>query len=88
MNGNMDPKTAETFEQKIEEAIADIIVKMGLKKLPLLPARQTMHLMAKAAVTVYEAAVENRLERRLRHNAVPEIITDNEAGQPGLLVFA
>jgi hypothetical protein len=34
---------------------------MGLKKLPLLPARRhTMHLMAKAAVAVYEAAVENR----------------------------
>jgi len=28
--------------------------------LPLLPSQQTMHLMAKAAVTVYEAAVENQ----------------------------
>jgi hypothetical protein len=60
----MDPKTVETLEQKIEEAIAEIIVTMGLKKLPLLPARQTMRQMAKAAVTVYEAAVENRLEVR------------------------
>jgi hypothetical protein len=33
---------------------------MGLKKLPLLPARRTMRLMPNAAVTVYEAAVENR----------------------------
>jgi hypothetical protein len=33
---------------------------MGLKKLPLLPSRHTMHLMAKAAVTVYEAAVDNQ----------------------------
>jgi hypothetical protein len=32
---------------------------MGLKKLPLLPARHAMHLMAKAAVTVYKAAVED-----------------------------
>lgn len=55
----MDPKTVEKLEEKIEEAIAEIIVKMGLKKLPLLLARHTMHLMAKAAVTVYEAAVEN-----------------------------
>ena len=39
---------------------AGVIVGMGLKKLPLLPSRQTMHLMAKAAVTVYEAAVENQ----------------------------
>jgi len=30
---------------------------MGLKKLPLLPYRRTMHLMAKAVVTVYESAV-------------------------------
>jgi hypothetical protein len=45
---------------RIEEAIAEIIVKMGLKRLPLLPARHTMHLMAKAAVTVYEAALANQ----------------------------
>jgi hypothetical protein len=56
----MDPRTVEKLEEKIEEAIAYVILTMGLKKLPLLPARHTMHLMAKAAVTVYEAAVENR----------------------------
>jgi hypothetical protein len=56
----MDQKTVGKLEQKIEESIAEIIVKMGLKKLPLLPARHTMHLMAKAAVTVYEAAVANQ----------------------------
>ena len=54
----MDRKTVDRLEEKLEEAIAEIIV-MGLKKLPLLPARQTMHLMAKAAVTVYETAVES-----------------------------
>ncbi len=43
------------------EAIAEIIVKMGLMKLP---ACHTMHLMAKAAVTVYEAAVENHREEQ------------------------
>jgi hypothetical protein len=56
----MDPKIVEKLEEKIEEAIAEVIVKMGLKKLPFLLARHTMHLMAKAAVTVYEAAVDNR----------------------------
>ena len=56
----MLPKTDEKLEGKIEEAIAEIIVKLGVRKLPLLPSRHTMHLMAKAAVTVYEAAVENR----------------------------
>jgi hypothetical protein len=35
----MDPKIVEKLEEKIEEAIASIIVKTGLKKLPhLLPA--------------------------------------------------
>lgn len=55
----MDQKTVEKLESKIEDAIAQVIISMGLKRLPLLPARHTMHLMAKAAVTVYEAAVEN-----------------------------
>jgi hypothetical protein len=59
----MDQKTVEKLEEKIEEAIAQVMTTMGLKKLPLLPSRRTMHLMAKAAVAVYEAAVENqRLE--------------------------
>ena len=55
----MDTKTVDNLEGKIEEAIAEIIVKMGVRKLPLLPSRHTMHLMAKAAIAVYEAAVEN-----------------------------
>ena len=49
----MDQKTIEKLEGKTEEAIAEIIVKMGLKKLSLLAARHTMHLMAKALVAVY-----------------------------------
>ncbi|MBL8815493.1 MAG: hypothetical protein JNL58_05655 [Planctomyces sp.] len=57
---SLNPRTVEKLEEKIEDAIAEIIIKMGLNKLPLLPARHTMHLMAKAAVTVYEAAVENQ----------------------------
>jgi hypothetical protein len=55
----MDPKTVEKLEGKIQEAIVEIMVKLGLKRLPLLPSHQTMHLMAKAAIAVYEAAVEN-----------------------------
>jgi hypothetical protein len=53
-------KAVRNLEQKTEEAIAGVIVRMGLKNLPLLPSQQTMHLMAKAAVAVYEAAVENQ----------------------------
>lgn len=55
----MDPKTVEKLEEKIAEAIAEVFVKMGLKKLPLLPSHHTQHLMAKAAVAVYESAAEN-----------------------------
>ena len=62
----MDQKTVEQLEGKIEEAIAEIIVKMGLKRLPILPTRHTMHLMAKASVTVYEAAVENQRREESR----------------------
>jgi hypothetical protein len=54
----MDHETVDQLEKELEEAIAGAIVRMGLKKLPLLPDRSTMHLMAKAAVAVYEAAVE------------------------------
>lgn len=56
----MEPKTVEKLEDKIEDAIAEVVVKMGLRKLPLLPSRHTFQMMAKAAVAVYEAAVENR----------------------------
>ena len=56
----MEPKVFHKLEQELEDAIAEIIVRMELKKLPLLPTRHTMHLMAKAAVTVYETAVENQ----------------------------
>ena len=56
----LDPKTVRRLEEKLEDAIAEVIVTMGLGRLPLLPARRTMHLMAKAAVSVYEAAVDNQ----------------------------
>ncbi len=56
----MDQKNVRKLEEKLEDAIAEVIAGMSLKKLPLLPSQQTTHLMAKAAVTVYEAAVENQ----------------------------
>jgi MinD-like ATPase involved in chromosome partitioning or flagellar assembly len=54
----MDQKTVRKLEKKLYEAIADVICKMGLKKLPLLPSQSTMEKMAKAAVAVYEEAVK------------------------------
>jgi hypothetical protein len=55
----MDEKTVRKLENRIEKAILEAISDTGLKRLPLLPSQLTMHLMAKAAVAVYEAAVEN-----------------------------
>ena len=57
---SMDAQIVEKLEEKTEEAIAEVVAKMGLKKLPLVPSRHTIQMMAKAAVAVYEAAVENR----------------------------
>jgi hypothetical protein len=56
----MEPKTVEKLEGKLEKAIAEVVVQMGLKRLPLMPSQHTFQMMAKAAVAVYEAAVENR----------------------------
>ena len=55
----MEQQIVKKLEREIEEAIVEVITKMGLKRLPLLPSHQTIHLMSKAAVTVYETAVEN-----------------------------
>jgi hypothetical protein len=58
----MDPKTIKKLEEKIEESTAEVVMKMGLMKLPLLPSRHTFHMMAKATVAVYESTVEKRPE--------------------------
>lgn len=60
----MDQKTVHKLEKKLYEAIADVICEMGLKKLPLLPPQSTMETMAKAAVAVYEEAVEEHEKNR------------------------
>jgi len=56
---SMDQKTVRQLEKRITQAVLEVITDMGLRSPPLLPSQQTMHLMAKAAVAVYEAAVEN-----------------------------
>src|SRR3984893_11722206 len=38
----MDQKTVEKLEGKLKEAIAEVIVRMGLKRLPLLPSDHTI----------------------------------------------
>ena len=54
----MDQRTVDRLEREIEQAIAEIITRLGLKKLPLLPSQKTLRMMAKAAVAVYERAVD------------------------------
>jgi hypothetical protein len=54
----MDKKKAAKLERHLEKAIIETIVRLGLKNLPLLPAHRTMKEMAKAAVAVYEKAVD------------------------------
>jgi malic enzyme len=60
MGTEMDAKTTRKLERELEQAIAGIVARLGFRKLPLLPSQHTMHLMAKAAVAVYKAAVENQ----------------------------
>jgi hypothetical protein len=67
---SLDEKTVRKLEKRIEKAIVEVICDMGLRSLPLLPSGQTMHLMAKAAVAVYEAAVENHDRRRIPEEPV------------------
>lgn len=55
----MDEKSVRMLERRIEKAVLEVISDMGLKRLPLLPSQQTFHLMAKDAVAVYEAGVQN-----------------------------
>jgi hypothetical protein len=56
----MDHKIVAKLEDNVAPAIAEVIVRLSLKRLPLLPSKVTMHQMAKAAVAVYEAAVDNQ----------------------------
>ena len=55
----MTGEMIEKLEDQIEEAL-DLVIGKSKKSLPLFPSRETLHLMAKAAVTVYEAAIANQ----------------------------
>jgi hypothetical protein len=54
----MDRRTVGRLEREVEQAIAGAVTRLGLKKLPLIPSQKAMHLMAKAAVAVYEAEAD------------------------------
>ena len=50
----MEPNTVEMLERKLKEAIAEVIIKLGLKRLPLLPSDHTINMMPKASALVVE----------------------------------
>jgi hypothetical protein len=55
----MDQKVVRALEEDLEGAIRDVIAKkVKAGRAPVLPGDRVIHLMAKAAVTVYETAVE------------------------------
>ena len=56
----MNPILIEQLEDLLEQAIADALESKKLKKLPVKPRRAITHLMAKAAVAVYEGVVEGK----------------------------
>ena len=56
----MKPNIVEKLEELLEQAIADALDSKKLKKLPVKPRKQITHLMAKAAVAVYEGVVEGK----------------------------
>lgn len=54
----MDQKKARKLEQELVKAIVEIVCRLGLRRLPLLPSLKTMQEMARAAVAVYEAEMD------------------------------
>ena len=56
----MKPDLIEKLEELLEQTIADALESKKLKKLPVKPRREITHLMAKAAVAVYEGVVEGK----------------------------
>ena len=56
----MKPDLVEQLEELLEQAIADTLESKKLKKLPVKPRWEITLLMAKAAVAVYEGAVEGK----------------------------
>jgi hypothetical protein len=55
----MEQKAVSALEEDLESAIVSVIMRaVKGRRIPVLPSQRTIHLMAKAAVVVYETAVE------------------------------
>jgi hypothetical protein len=58
----MDQKKVRKLEEELVKAIREVVCRLGLRRLPLLPSHKTMQEMARAAVAVYEADVDRPKE--------------------------
>jgi hypothetical protein len=56
----VDGKVASRLEREIEKAVVEVVGRLGLKELPLLPAHLTMKRMAKAAVAVDQEELDRQ----------------------------
>jgi hypothetical protein len=56
----MKPAEIAKLEDLLEQAIANALESKKLKKLPVKPRKEITHMMAKAAVAVYEGVVEGK----------------------------
>jgi len=56
----MKPDLVQRLEELLEQEIADAFNSKKLTKLPVKPRKEIAHLMAKAAVAVYEGVVEGK----------------------------
>ena len=61
----MEPRIVRELEREIERLLLTWFQDMRPEQIPLHPSHRTIHLMAKAATSVYEAAEENTRRRSL-----------------------
>ncbi len=61
----MDHKSIEKLEHELEIAMAELLERLESKRFPRKPSPLTVHLMAKAAATVYEAVIEAQHDERM-----------------------
>ena len=55
----MDERIVRRLEKELEEAIGEAFGRTGSRKPAIRPTGHTIHMMAKAAVAVYEAVIED-----------------------------
>lgn len=55
----MEQRLIHTLERDMEAAIAEVMEQLS-ERLPVAPEHHTLHAMAKAAVTVYEAVADSQ----------------------------